>query len=199
MATPNYYVVPAGEVSDTGADSAAEICNFLFALLVSDASVMDAFEGLTESDAERDLLIQVSSTFAEWDILADGPTLQVRHPIKKKQPIRGLHVTHQPSFSQRNGKLYVFEPIDFNAKKPKLLRERAGFMAYMFMDIRQNLHDDMEAYSIVRPFTVGNETTEAIEYAKTILQGESNIVNWADVGSRKVFLEKRRRIAESFS
>ncbi len=108
-------------------------------------------------------------------------------------------MTHQPSFSQRNGKLYVFEPIDFNAKKPKLLRERAGFMAYMFMDIRQNLHDDMEAYSIVRPFTVGNETTEAIEYAKTILQGESNIVNWADVGSRKVFLEKRRRIAESFS
>jgi hypothetical protein len=131
--TPNYYVVPGGEVSDTGADGPTIICNFLYNLLVSDASVMEAFEFATEPDAERDLAWDVSSTFANWAILADSPTIHVRHPIRKKQPIRDSHATHEPSFSQQNRTLYLFESIDFNAKKPKLLRERAGFMAYMFI------------------------------------------------------------------
>ena len=119
--TPNYYVVSGGEVSDTGADDPSIICNFLYNLLVSDASVMEAFELVTETDAEHDLAWEVSSAFAEWAILADSPTLHVRRPIKKKQHIKGSHATHEPSFSQQNGKLYLFEAIDFNAKKPKLL------------------------------------------------------------------------------
>jgi hypothetical protein len=196
--TQNYYVVPGGEVSDTGADHPIAICNFLYNLLVSDASVMEAFELATESDAERDLSLDVSQTFAEWDILADGPTLHVRHPIKKKQPIRGNHagVVHEPSFSQQNGKLYLFEAIDFNAKKPKLLRERAGFMAYMFSDIRLALKSDMEAFSIVRPPSDGVEG-DAIEYAGTVLKGESTIINWADASLRDKFLRERLAVAES--
>lgn len=195
-ATPNYYVVSAGDVSDTGADSADAICNFLFALLVSDASVMEAFEGITEADAERELSLDVSATFTEWDILADGPTLHIRHPVKKKQQVKGEHATHQPSFSQQNGKLYLFEAIDFNAKKPKLLRERAGFMAYMFTDIRQATLTGMEAYSIVRPASE-SEAGEAVDYAKTVLNGESTIINWTDMRARNSFLEERRRVAES--
>jgi hypothetical protein len=194
--TPNYYIVRAGEVSDTGADSPAVICNFLYNLLVSDASVMEAFELATETDAERDLSLDVSSTFAEWQILSDSPTLHVRYPIRKKQPIRGGHATHEPSFSQQNATLSVFEAIDFTAKKPKLLRERAGFMAYMFSDIRQLLHEGVQAYSIVRPASEG-EAGEAIEYARAMLSGESTIVNWADIGARDVFLRERRAVAES--
>jgi hypothetical protein len=195
-ATPNYYVVPAGEVSDTGGDAAEVICNFLFSLLVSDASVMEAFEGITESDAERELSQDVSATFTEWEILADAPTLQLRHPIRKKQHVRGGHALHQPSFSQRNGKLYLYEAIDFNAKKPKLLRERAGFMAYMFTDIRQALGDRMDAYSIIRP-PIETDAGEAVEFANSVLRSESQVINWADINERTTFLQERRRIAES--
>src|ERR1700730_15429732 len=49
--TPNYYVVPGAEVSDTGADGPSISWNFLYNLLVSDASVMEAFELATEPDA----------------------------------------------------------------------------------------------------------------------------------------------------
>lgn len=195
-ATPNYFVIPAGEVSDTGDDGADVICNFLFSLLVSDASVMEAFEGITESDAERELSQDVSATFTEWEILADGPTLQFRNPIRKKQHVQGGHAVHQPSFSQRNGKLYLYEAIDFNAKRPKLLRERAGFMAYMFTDIRQALGDTVDAYSLIRP-SVESNTGEAVEFANSVLCGESRIINWADVNERYLFLQERRRIAES--
>jgi hypothetical protein len=194
-ATPNYYVIVGGEVSDTGSDSPSTICSFLYALLVSDSSVMEAFELASEGDTERDLSLDVSAMFAEWDILADGPTLHVGHPIQKKQPIRGNHAVHEPSFSQKNGKLYLFETIDFNAKKPKLLRERAGFMAYMFSDIRLAMHSGVEAYSIVRP-AVQSDAGEAVEYAKTVLSGESKVINWADDNARRLFLEERRRVAE---
>jgi hypothetical protein len=194
--TANYYVAYGGEVSDTGTDSAEAICKFLYGLLVSDAPVMEAFELTTEGDTERQLLQDVSATFSEWDILADHPSLTIRHPIRRKQPVRGLHVTHEPSFSQKNGKLYIFEPIDFNSHKPKLLKERAGFMAYMFTDIRQaQTPGGLEAYSIVRP-KEGDEN-DAIEYARAVLSGESHIINWADKDVQDQFLRTQRTIAES--
>jgi hypothetical protein len=194
--TPNYYVTKGGEVSDTGADGADAICKFLYGLLVSDTPVMEAFELAIEGDTERQLLQDVSATFSEWDILADHPSLTIRHPIRRKQPVRGFHATHEPSFSQKNGKLYVFEPIDFNSQKPKLLRERAGFMAYMFTDIRQaQPGGGLEAYSIVRP-KEGDEN-DAIEYARTMLSGESQIINWADKDVQNQFLRNRRTVAES--
>jgi hypothetical protein len=194
--TSNYYVSYGGEVSDTGADGAEAICKFLYGLLVSDAPVLEAFDLAAESDTERDLSLDVDSTFRDWDILADHPSLSVRHPIRRKQPIPGEHAVHEPTFSQRNGKLYVFEAIDFNSHKPKLLKERAGFMAYMFSDIRHRESDaGLEAFSIVRPKVDGDG--DAIEYARSMLAGESKILNWADPQERDQFLRERRDIAES--
>ncbi len=195
--TENYRVVPGGEVSDTGTDGAEAICRFLYGLLVTDAPVLEAFELTTESDTERDLSLDVDMTFREWDILADHPTLSVRHPVKRKQQIRGEHATHEPSFSQRNGKLYLFEAIDFNSHKPKLLKERAGFMAYMFSDIRhfESSANEIEAFSIIRP--KAGEAGDAIEYASSVLAGESTILNWSDTKERDQFLRERRAVAES--
>jgi hypothetical protein len=89
------------EVSDAGTDSPATIAEFLFKILVSDASVMEAFDLLTEADGERDLSLDLSSAFADLSLLAEGPTLHVRHPIEKKAPITGAHAVHEPSFSQK--------------------------------------------------------------------------------------------------
>jgi hypothetical protein len=198
--TSNYYVIPGGGVSDIGNDSADSVCKFLYDLLVSDVPVMDAFELALESESERDLSLDVAEALREWDILADQPSLSVRYPVKKKQPMRGAHgAVYEPSFSQQNGKLYLFEPIDFNAQKPKLLKERAGFMAYMYTDIRNAVcahhHQACEAYSIVRPRSVGDG--EAVEFAREVLSGESKIINWADGNQRDMFLNERRTIAES--
>lgn len=195
--TSNYFVVPGGEVSDTGSDSAAAVCKFLFGLIVSDSPVMQAFDLATEADTERDLSLDLDMAFRDLDILSDYSTLAVRHPIKRKQPIRGVHATHEPSFSQLNGKLYLFEAIDFNSHKPKLLKERAGFMAYMFADIRLANKSDVavESYSIVRP-KIGDDG-EAIDYAREVLSGESQLIDWANKISRDQFLKERQTVAES--
>ncbi|MCP1851218.1 MULTISPECIES: hypothetical protein [unclassified Bradyrhizobium] len=198
--TSNYLVVPGGDVSDIGDDDAKSVSKFLYDLLVSDAPVMEAFELAIESEVERDLSLDLDKAFRAWEILGEQPTLSVRHPIRKKQQIRGSHTVYEPSFSQQNGKLYLFEAIDFNTQRPKLLRERAGFMAYMFSDIRHALiargsgPQPCEAYSIIRPRTAGD--AEAVDFARDVLSGESHIVNWADDEERQNFLRERKYVAE---
>ena len=69
-------------------------------------------------------------------------------------------------------------------------------MAYMFTDIRHGLSPmKVEAYSIVRP-KIGTEA-EAIEYARSILQDKSTLINWSDKEQQTQFLKARRTVAES--
>jgi hypothetical protein len=192
VVTPNYFIVEGGEITDTNTDTVEAVCAFLYSLLISDAPVMQAFELAEEEDETRGLGSEISRAFNELDILSDTAKLGIRHPVKREQPIRGKHVVHKPSFSQRNGVLYVCEAIDFTMKRPKIIRERAGWMAYMYSDIKQQ-EATTESYSIFRPNA--DDDGEAIEYAKKILSGESVLVNWANDNERKRFLNERQRLA----
>jgi hypothetical protein len=193
-ASENYYVVEGGGVSDTGADSVDVVCSFLYTLLVSDESVMTAFELAIEADETKGLGSEITNAFTELNILSDTAQFSVRHPIKRDETIRGKHIAHTPSFSQRNGSLHVYEAIDFTAKKPKLIRERAGWMAYMYTDIKQQ-EQDAKTYSIYRPSQEG--VGEIVEYAQKMLGGESGLINWANDNERNRFLTERQRLAES--
>jgi hypothetical protein len=190
--TPNYFVVEGGEITDTAPDTVEAVCAFLYSLLISDGPVMQAFELAEEEDVTRGLGSEISHALRDLDILSDTAKLVVRHPVNRDAPIRGKHVVHTPSFSQKNGLLYVYEAIDFTMKRPKLVRERAGWMAYMYADIKQE-DQSAKTYSIFRP----NEEDggDTIEYAKKMLGGESALVNWSDDDERKRFLNERQRLA----
>ncbi|HEY7387236.1 MAG TPA: hypothetical protein VH640_01925 [Bryobacteraceae bacterium] len=192
----NYYVVLGGEVADTGNDTADMVCNFLFSFLVSDGSMLQAFELAEHTAAELELPTEVSKAFAEMDLLSETPTLSARHPIQRNAPIRGGHAVHKPSFSQSNGRQYIYETIDFNIKRPKSIKERSGWMAYMFKDIKQE-NPSTETFSIVRP--TADEGSEATEYATAVLGGDSKVIDWRDDAQRKEFLNERQRVAESFA
>jgi hypothetical protein len=192
--TTNYSVVEGGEVSDTDSDSVESVCSFLYTLLVSDEPVMQAFELAVEEDETKGLGSEISHAFAELHILRDTSDLIVRNPVVRDQAIRGKHVTHKPSFSQQNGRLYVYEAIDFTMKKPKVIRERAGWMAYMYADIKQ-AEEKAETYSIYRP--TQEDASDIVQYAKGMLGGESTLINWADENERKRFLNQRQKVAEA--
>jgi len=115
-----------------------------------------------------------------------------RHPVVRNREIRGAHVAHTPSFSQQNGKLFVFEHINLNSVHTNKAKERAGWMAYMFEDIKSVLPEAV-TYSLVRPER--EDGVEQIEYAKKILKGDSTIVNWSDENERNKFLQERKAIA----
>jgi hypothetical protein len=190
--TPNYFVVEGGEITDTDADTVEAVCAFLYSLLVSDSPVMQAFELSEEEDTTRGLGSEISSALIDLDILGDTPRFGVRHPVKREEPIKGKHVVHKPSFSQKNGLLHVYEAIDFTMKRPKIIRERAGWMAYMYTDIKQE-DATAETYSVFRPNQENGG--EVIEYAKKMLGGESTLINWADGNERKRFLNECQRLA----
>lgn len=190
--TPNYFVIEGGEITDTGSDSVEAVCAFLYSLLISDGPVMQAFELAEEEDVTRGLGSEISHALTEMDILSDTAKLTVRHPITRDAPIKGKHVVHKPSFSQKNGALYVYEAIDFTMKRPKLIRERAGWMAYMYTDIKQE-DESAKTYSIFRPNQ--DDGGETIEYATKMLGGESALINWGDDNERKRFLNERQRLA----
>jgi hypothetical protein len=190
--TPNYFVTQGGEITDTGDDTGEAVCAFLYSLLISESPVMQAFELAEEEDTTRGLGSEISHVFSELDILSETAKLTARHPIKREEPIRGKHVVHKPSFSQRNGRLYVYEAIDFTMKRPKIVRERAGWMAYMYTDIKQ-ADATAETFSIFRPNQ--EEGGETVEYAKKMLGGESTLINWANDNERKQFLNERQRVA----
>jgi hypothetical protein len=191
--TPNYYVTAGGEVADTGNDPPAVVCNFLFSLLVSHEPAMHAFELAEEVAIEQELPAEVSSVFAELELLADAATLHVRHPIKRNAPVKGDHAVHKPSFSQMNGRQYIYETVDFTVRRPKLIRERSGWVAYMFKDIRQE-SPNTETFSIIRP--APDSDSDAIDYARAVLRGDSQLIDWRDDAQRKKFLNDRQKIAE---
>jgi hypothetical protein len=87
----------------------------------------------------------------------------------------------------------VLEYIDLARPQQKHIRERSGWMAYMFSDIKAVEHG-ASAFSLVRP---DGDGSDAVDYARSVLGGESTIVNWADERERGAFLEARKRVADS--
>jgi hypothetical protein len=193
--TPNYFVVEGGETTDTDSDSVEAVCAFLYSLLISESPVMQAFELADEEEDEtRGLDSEISHALTDLNILSNVPKLDARYPVRRHEPVRGKLVVHKPSFSQKNGLLYIYEAIDLTMKRPKMIQERAGWMAYMYTDIKQ-AEETAETYSIFRanPDNGG----EAVEYAKKVLSGESKLVNWSNDNERKQFLNDRQRVATS--
>ena len=193
----HFGVVDGGHVSDTGSDSAEQVCNFLFALLVSDAGGEAFFEpDAVESSKELALKAQLEEAFLEMQVLQVGAPHElplVEHPVLEDFEVVGEHATHIPSFSQRNGHLFIYEVVDLTGRRPRHITDRAGWAAYMFSDVRAREHN-LEAYSVIR-LQENAADQQSLDYAKAMLTAESSLVNWSDVRERGRFLEARRKIA----
>ena len=189
--TPNYGVVYGGDVTDIGEDNALTVCRFMYNLLVG-GGIAEAYEWTEEKISVKlveDIVLELDRTA----ILEKTGQLFARHPVQRNASVFGKSVTHTPSFSQRNGKLTVMEYIDLGVNQINKAKERAGWMAYMFRDIKDR-EPTSDAISLVRP--EGDAHSEQIAYARQALAGGSKIVNWFDDNERGSFLEERKRIAE---
>src|SRR5688500_8463871 len=62
--SPNYLVAPGGEVTDTASDNAAEVCHFLYGLLVGKGPV-EAYAWDDAEAIEMDLASEIASALAQ--------------------------------------------------------------------------------------------------------------------------------------
>src|SRR6267378_488613 len=91
-----------------------DLCTFLFHLLVG-GGALDAYRWNVDEDGNVTLAAEIATTLDRLQLLANERELFARHPVVRERPVSGHHVTHTPSFSQRNGRLYVFDHIDLQA------------------------------------------------------------------------------------
>lgn len=191
--TPNFSIIVGGAVADIDSDPAADVCNFLFHALVGEGGIREAYQWTDSENAEQNLSKEISLAFEQAAIIS--PNIQIHHPVHKELEVLGQRVAHKPSFSQRNGHLYVMEYLDLGLARQKNVRERAGWMAYMFSDIVA-LEHNAKAYSLVRS---GGDQGDVADFAHSVLGGSSEIINWSNIAQRGQFIEERRRVAETIN
>ena len=192
--TPNFFVVEGGSVADTDEDSASEVCNFLYHALVGEGGIKEAYQWTDTENAEQSLSKEIAAALTQAAVI-DGANVDIYHPVLKEQEVQGRSVAHKPSFSQRNGHLYVMEYLDLGLARQKNVRERAGWMAYMFTDIT-SAEPSATTYSLVR--SAANDG-EVVEFAQTVLRGSSEIINWNNPAQRIRFIEERQRVASAIN
>ena len=134
-----------------------------------DARRMLAYKWDSDEGTDADFAAELAEAFKDASLLANAPNLLVRNPVKKNENIVGRHVTHKPSFVQDNGHLTVMEYIDLSRPRQKHIKERSGWMAYMFSDIKL-ARLDSEAVSIIKPDA---EQRDVANFASHVLRGES--------------------------
>lgn len=189
-------------MSDTNDDPIEKVISFLYNLLVSDGGAAEAFalnelqEGAMNVDMPQAEAFQDMSVVLEQSLSSAGLSDATNiHPILKDQPVSGRSVEHRPSYSQQNGRLYIMESIDLSLTKHKVIRERAGWMAYMFSDIKE-VHPSAVPISIIRPER--DSSLDAVRFARSVLGSTSEVIDWSNEDQKSAFLRERTRIASTF-
>jgi hypothetical protein len=194
----NYRVVAGGQVSDIGSDSAADVTNYLYSMLVSEGGFREALASSEQNDAVAaaiQLSAEVSEALDQAQLLfrdERAPPL-VRHPVRRGAELRGVVAPYRPAFTQENGRLYVMETVDFTRAKKAAARDHAGWSAYMFRDIR-HARPNSVPIAIVK-LMEADHNIEEVQSGLAVLRNEGEIVHWINDQERATFLEERRRIA----
>ena len=195
--TVHYKVVSGGEVTDVAHDSLSEVVNYLYSVLVSEGGFREALVASEEAEevvALVALKTDIANVFKDSHLLADEDDLLMPHPIRIDVKVDGCNVTHSPSFVQKNGSLYVMEPVDFTKRQRTYSKDHAGWAAYMFKDIR-NTKQNVDAYALVR-MTDADQKHEEVKYSLQLLRNEAEIINWSDPSAQEKFIAGRCAVAK---
>ena len=190
----NYNVIVGGQVTDTGKDSADDICQFLYASLVGSRSVFAAVEDDDETPVQQ-FKHDITKEFRKLEIMIGTQGEGVRNPIRTDQHITGKVTSHSPSYTQLNGTLWVMEPVNFAAQYKLRARDHAYYAALMFKDIKAKHRKK------ARPITIIHGTEEdlqdsVVENAIPLLaESSEQMVFWDRPAEREAFLAERLAIA----
>ena len=193
----HYRVIEGGALAGHDVSNPAHMLDYLFSALVSPegaaAALMMDMER-EDATAREHLNLAIEATFHSIGLLEGDDPLHFKYPIRQHMRIQGEALTHAPSFSQRNGKLYVMEYVDFTHRQRQRMSDLAGRTAYMFSD----LHKSNQALETITLIHVDDDAASdaIISYGLDMLRHESDkIVNWFDEDERASFIQERVAIA----
>lgn len=191
----NFRVIDGGSINRVGADSIESICEYAFAMLVSHGGLGEALHA-SELGEEPHVILRdsIAREFRSTGLMGGSQNLFGRHPIVANQPIIGSRTVHEFSFIQRHGTLDLIEPLNLRTTQKRHAKDRAGWMAYAFNDVRQSSKRDCE----IVPFVIADipeNRDDVTEYCLDTLKGIATIVNWDTPSERDRFLRERQTAA----
>lgn len=196
----HFRVVPGGEVTDVGEDPVGSVADYLYSVLVSPGGFAEAIRAAAEEEGAEEsgqLEEEISDELVGRNILEGAAEVAVPHPVLRRPVIRGEKASdHRPAYVQRlNGRLDVMEAIDLTGYFRSRIKHHAGWMAYMFEDIRRR-REGTQTIAILRWSDEAAEDEER-RYARSLAEVEAtHVVDWTDRLARMAFLEERQRVAE---
>jgi hypothetical protein len=190
-AKQNYQAIDGGTVDHIGSDNISEVVSYLYSMIVSEGGIAEALGAANEEVAVIRLADAIEDELRNRHVFGEPqPILQdkIKHPVRRDMPIRGAAALHTMTFIQSNGHPKVMEPIDLGVRRDKLrLRERAGWAAFAFEDIRAQ-NPKAETIALISA-TSDEEKQDIPSYALSMIRdGATDIVNWQSDEDRKRFL-----------
>jgi hypothetical protein len=195
-----YGFISGGEVSDTGADSVDDVCSYLFSMLVSKGGLSEVIATEVESETVAEIKTDMRSEMRRRGIMKSVAGQGVRHPVYEDWSVKGRERWQQVTFFQEsNDEAWAIEPMNLSTRYKQAARMRAGYLAYLFSDIK----DGGVAGKKVNTLGVYGVQDEElsnphIEYALNTLKSHADItLNWNDPAQRKEYLDLRESVALS--
>ena len=191
----HYQLVRGGEVLDVGADPLDVVVEYLFTRFVTDAGFAGALEQAAAVEPPQSLSDELEAVLNAKQLLSAEPSsLLVPHPVVRRRAWSGRsRAVHRPQFSQENGRLYLIETFDFARSQALRLHDHAGFVAYMFGDIK-GVRADVEAIAVVNVPEQYRDQHQIVN-ALWMLESEARMVDWTAPGDRDAFLAEREAAA----
>jgi hypothetical protein len=134
----------------------------------------------------------MKSVAAEW----------VRNPVYENWDIRGSgRVWHQVSFYQDGqGRGWAFEPLNLATRQKWAARQRAGYLAFLFREIRESAEMRGKPVNTTAVIRVNDDERDDphVQYSLSALKNNADaIVDWMNPAERSRFLSERERVATS--
>ncbi len=187
---PTYQFIPGGEVTDSGSDSAEDIANYLFSMLVSGGGLSEALGGEVEDMDIAAIKSSIKSEFKRLKIMKSVADSDIKHPIFEDRDLQGTSEWHRVTFLQESQQeSWVFEPLDLNARLKQHARERAGYLAYLFGDLRKMSAKKMNTHAILRVSDDAKDEKH-VKYAINAVRNNADITDWNDDKQRKELLNQ---------
>jgi hypothetical protein len=190
-----FSFLPAGEVTDTGTDTASQIANYLFSMLVSGGGLQEATSS-PELDAESVVHMDLLTELRRRKITPS--TGNSRHPVYEGREVRGESMWHPIAFYQELGKeAWAFDSLNLATRYRQHVRERAGYLAFVFSDIRRRRKREKKVVNTTAVVTVTDEyrDEEHVKYALGVIRNNADVIYTNEGNILTQFLNEREAVA----
>jgi hypothetical protein len=193
----NYLVIPGGEVTATGTDSAREICSYLYSLLVSEGGLREALGGVDEpEDSTAGMKKEITSELRRRGLMSSSPGFGIRNPVYTSYSLKGGNTWYEIAyFQETQHESWAIEPINFMLRGTHELWH-AHYAAVAFDDICANAKSrggNVHTVALIQARPLDLESDHVRGAYKKLLS-TSDVVDWTCEGERQKFYAERERI-----